>query len=224
MSCSVAPRAVEPAGRDHVGLGADDRREVGLASGLVEVEDAVHVPVVGDADRGLAVGRGLGHDVLDPGRAVEHRVLGVQVEVHERLGQRFPPGLRLSLVHSPSTGLWMNHTGVVRRPCTARAAAGGDERDLHLGRGQRPVGPEQLRLVGQRRIDEADAGTRPRARRRRRAGTWPTPGRGRATPRRAAARGGTPTRRLPWSSPRGRDQVGRAPVRACRYRKRPSPA
>ena len=58
--------------------------EVGLARRSVEVEDAVHVPVVGDADRGLAVGDGLGDDVGDPGRAVEHRVLGVQVQVDER--------------------------------------------------------------------------------------------------------------------------------------------
>ena len=45
--------------------------------------DAVHVAVVGDADRGLAVGRGRGHDLADPRRTVEHRVLGVQMQMDE---------------------------------------------------------------------------------------------------------------------------------------------
>ena len=84
----VATRPVEPARGDHVGLGADDGRETGVARGAVEVDDAVHVPVVGDADRGLTVGRGGGHHVLDAGRAVEHRVLGVQMEMDERLAHR----------------------------------------------------------------------------------------------------------------------------------------
>ena len=110
----VAPRPVVPAGRDHVGLGADHRREVGLPRRAVEVEDAVHVPVVGDADGGLAVGRRRRDHLLDAGRTVEHRELGVQMEVHERLGQRCSRRSSPSST-SPSTGLWMNHTGVVRR-------------------------------------------------------------------------------------------------------------
>ncbi len=52
-------------------------------AGLVEVEDPVHVPVVGDPDRRLAVGHGGSDDLGDPGRAVEHRVLGVHVQVGE---------------------------------------------------------------------------------------------------------------------------------------------
>ena len=55
---------------------------VGLAR-LVERQDAVHVAVVGDAERRLAVGGGRRHHVVDPGRAVEHRVLGVHVAVAE---------------------------------------------------------------------------------------------------------------------------------------------
>ena len=67
-----------------VQLRADDRHDAGLARGLVHRQDAVHVAVVGDADRGLPVGGGRGHDVADPRRAVEHRVLGVQVQMDER--------------------------------------------------------------------------------------------------------------------------------------------
>ncbi len=59
---------------------------------LVEVEDAVHVAVVGDPDRGLAVGLGRRDHVGDPGRPVEHRELGVQVQV----GEGVPHGLGAS--------------------------------------------------------------------------------------------------------------------------------
>ena len=78
-------------------------------AGLVEVEDSVHVAVVGDADCGLLVSdRGFDH-VVDAGRTVEHRELGVQVEVDERVpqgrvpfssrsGPFRPPGDRLTRV------------------------------------------------------------------------------------------------------------------------------
>ena len=80
-----AGRALRAVVVGHVGLGAEHRRDpLGLA-GPVEVEDPVHVAVVGDADGRLAVGRGRRDQVLDPRRAVEHRVLGVDVEVGERV-------------------------------------------------------------------------------------------------------------------------------------------
>ena len=52
---------------------------------LVEVEDPVHVAVIGDAERRLPVGHGLGHQLVEPRRTVEHRELGVDVEVGERI-------------------------------------------------------------------------------------------------------------------------------------------
>jgi hypothetical protein len=82
-----APGPVEPAPTDEVPLAADHRGQVCFTGRPVEVEDAVHVPVVGDADRGLPVGGGGGDDVGDPGRAVQHRELGVQMQVHERAPQ-----------------------------------------------------------------------------------------------------------------------------------------
>ncbi len=45
----------------HVGLGADDRLDALLGALLVEVDDPVHVPVVGDAECGLTVRLRLGH-------------------------------------------------------------------------------------------------------------------------------------------------------------------
>ena len=94
VAVDVAARVVDlaPPGRPleagvvgHVGLGPDDRRDARRATRLVEVEDPVHVAVVGDAHGGLAVGdRGV-DDVADPRRSVEHRVLGVLVQVDERV-------------------------------------------------------------------------------------------------------------------------------------------
>ena len=55
-----------------------------VPAGLVEVEDPVHVAVVGDPERRLAVGDRRRDEVVDPGRAVEHRELGVGVQVGER--------------------------------------------------------------------------------------------------------------------------------------------
>ena len=77
-------RALVTGLRGHVGLGADDRRDAAFAALLVEVEDAVHVAVIGDRQSGLAVGHRGGDQVADPRRSVEHRVLGVGVQVHER--------------------------------------------------------------------------------------------------------------------------------------------
>ena len=76
----------------HVGLGPDDRVDAGVLAGLVEVEDPVHVAVVGDPERRHAVlDRGI-DEVLDPRRTIEHRVLGVGVQMRERPRQdRDPP-------------------------------------------------------------------------------------------------------------------------------------
>ena len=53
---------------------------------LVELERAVHVAVVGHADRRLTVGDRLGHHLVEARRLVEHRELGVDVKVGERIG------------------------------------------------------------------------------------------------------------------------------------------
>ncbi len=68
----------------HVGLGADDRDDALVPAGLVEVEDPVHVAVVRDSERGLAVGHRGRHQIPHPGRAVEHGELGVGVQMRKR--------------------------------------------------------------------------------------------------------------------------------------------
>ena len=68
---------------DEVGLEAEDRLDAVLAAGLVVLDRPVHDPVVGEPEGRLAVrGRALGERV-DPAGAVEHRVLGVHVEMGE---------------------------------------------------------------------------------------------------------------------------------------------
>ena len=83
----------------HVRLGAQHRLDSLLPALPVEVDDPVHVAVIGDADRRLAVRDRSRHDVLDPGRSVQQRILGVDVEVAEGIGhgtrgptQRYVPG------------------------------------------------------------------------------------------------------------------------------------
>ena len=88
VDLAATRRSVEARVGRHVGLEADDRRHVVLATGLVEVDDAVEVAVVGDGDGALAVGLGGEHHLLDARRAVEHRVLGVVVEVDEALSHQ----------------------------------------------------------------------------------------------------------------------------------------
>ena len=53
-------------------------------AGLVELEGAEHVAVVGDRQRRHLQPRRLVEQLADPGRSVEHRELGVDVQVHER--------------------------------------------------------------------------------------------------------------------------------------------
>src|SRR5262249_39286718 len=116
-------------GVGEVALHPEDRLDAGLARRRVHRERAVHVAVVGDADCGLAVGRGRRDDVADARRAVEHRVLGVQMEMDERVVLHFviatgltrtgsAPVLPGCVVHALST--WAgefsgeNYTAVIR--------------------------------------------------------------------------------------------------------------
>jgi hypothetical protein len=69
----------------HVRLGADDGLHALGTAFLVEVERAVHVAVIGDADGRLAVADRLRHQFVEPCRAIEHRELGVHVQVGERV-------------------------------------------------------------------------------------------------------------------------------------------
>ncbi len=70
--------------RRDVRLDADDRLDAGRAGLRPEVIGAVDVAVVGHGDRRHARLLALGEQVLQPRGTVQHRVLGVYVQVHER--------------------------------------------------------------------------------------------------------------------------------------------
>jgi hypothetical protein len=85
VHAAPAQGPLEAALGGHVGLEAHQGHDALRPGGAVEVEDPVHVAVVGDADRGLAVGGRGGDDLIDARGAVEHRELGVHVEVGKRV-------------------------------------------------------------------------------------------------------------------------------------------
>ena len=64
-----------------VGLHPHDGLDAGLGRLLVEVEGPIHIAVVGDGDGAHAELGGALDQILHPDRAVEKRVLGVQMQM-----------------------------------------------------------------------------------------------------------------------------------------------
>ena len=73
------------AGR-HVHLAADDRLDPGFSGLLVELDRAEDVAVVGHRHRRHPEFRRFLHEFPDAHRAIQQRVLGVEVEVNEGIG------------------------------------------------------------------------------------------------------------------------------------------
>ena len=117
-----ALRAVEARGVGEVALHAEHRLDARVARRFVERQDAVHVAVVGDAHRGLTVGRRRRDDLADARSTVEHRVLGVEVQMDERIGQSSAP--QICRPQALWTGLWMNHMSVITLPQVLRETPG----------------------------------------------------------------------------------------------------
>ncbi len=86
------PLAVEPAAGGEVALHADDRLDAGGDRLLVEVVGTEDVAVVGHRQRRHAHGGGFLEEIFQPRRTVEHRVLGMHVQVDERLVVLTHPG------------------------------------------------------------------------------------------------------------------------------------
>ncbi len=74
-------------GRD-VGLDADDRFDTRRGGPVVKLAGAEHVAVVGHPDRGHLQPLRLGEHRRDLRGTVQHRILGVVMQVHERLTHR----------------------------------------------------------------------------------------------------------------------------------------
>jgi hypothetical protein len=66
---------------DEVGLETHERLDVVLLAGLVELDSAVHHPVIGEREGRLTEARGTLGEPVDLAGAVQQRVLAVDVEV-----------------------------------------------------------------------------------------------------------------------------------------------
>ncbi len=92
VDAAPAHRSLEARLGRLIGLDTDDGLDPRLVCGPIEIENPVHVPVIGDPDRRLTVRHRPGDDLGNPGRTVEHRELGVLVQMGERCAHgRFPP-------------------------------------------------------------------------------------------------------------------------------------
>ena len=78
------PLGVETRRRGDVGLDPDDRFDAGVCGGVVELAGTEHVSVIGHPDRGHLQPLRLGQHGLDLRGTVEHRILGVVVQMHKR--------------------------------------------------------------------------------------------------------------------------------------------
>ena len=76
-------RPIETRAPAHIGLHTEDRFDSRLPRRLVELHSPVEDPMVGHRHRGLAIGRHRLHDLGHPRRPVQHRVLGVEMEMSE---------------------------------------------------------------------------------------------------------------------------------------------
>ena len=56
-----------------------------LFARLVKINDTVEIPVISDADGTLPIGLGREHHLFDSCGTVEHRILGVIMQVHKTL-------------------------------------------------------------------------------------------------------------------------------------------
>ena len=65
---------VSPASGGHIDLAANDRLNPRFLRCLIEVDDAVHCPVIGDGNGSLAQLLHPAHELFDPARAIQQAV------------------------------------------------------------------------------------------------------------------------------------------------------
>ena len=75
----------------YVGLNPDDGLDPLLLAFSIEVDNAVHDPVVRDGHGGLPQGLSAGYQSRNTGRSVQQGVLSMHVQMREGNGHRLPP-------------------------------------------------------------------------------------------------------------------------------------
>ena len=83
VAAAGAGLLVEPAARRDVDFAADDRLDAFVAGGFVEIDRAVEHAVVGDGERGEFQLVGLLQQPIQPARAIEQGILGVEMEMNK---------------------------------------------------------------------------------------------------------------------------------------------
>ncbi len=102
-------------------LGPEDGLHVGALTRFVELDGAVHVGAVGQGDRGHVHLLACFHQLADADRAIEHRELGVHVQMNEALVRSLLRGHRARLTRirhqstRPRTILGLHSTFSLRR-------------------------------------------------------------------------------------------------------------
>src|SRR4030095_1949186 len=95
---------------------AEDGLDPVLLAGEVEVDGAEQLAVVGHGQGGHTHAGGLGEQVVDPGGSIEHRVLGVHVEVRESPrydAPALPTAGAIATVPEFPTACGQNYTAVI---------------------------------------------------------------------------------------------------------------
>jgi hypothetical protein len=69
----------------HVQLATDDRLDPCLIAFLIEVQNAIHIAVVGNTHGWLAIFDCRGNNIANARRTVEHRILSVLMKMDKRI-------------------------------------------------------------------------------------------------------------------------------------------
>ena len=81
VDLAAANRSLVSRFEGHVGLSTDNGVDPTFSAGLIEVQDSIHVAVVGNAKGRHSISNCLCHQRIDSSCPVEHRELGVGVQV-----------------------------------------------------------------------------------------------------------------------------------------------
>ena len=131
VDAAPAHRALVSRLERHVRLGADDGRDAARAARLVEVEDAVEIAVVGDAEGRLAIDDRSRDQLIDPRGAVEHRELRVGVQ----MGERSLAGHAPSPLYDGRRGVSTGELQLWHSTLSSGADSHIDRADGHINRG-----------------------------------------------------------------------------------------
>ncbi len=123
--------------RRDIGFDTDDRLDTGFLRGLLEFVGAEHVTMICHTDRRHPETGGLSAQGIDLGRTVQHRVLGVNMQMDKRIASHRSPFLPCPSLNSsgaypgpPHAAQWYQPQRPQGRRCGGRTA---HQPDPHTG-------------------------------------------------------------------------------------------